>query len=336
MQLTWFFTPLCALFSFSSFAALLINGAGSTFAAPLYSKWIVEYRNIDKSIEINYQPIGSGGGVRQFTAGTLDFGASDDPMTDDEIKKVDSPVTHIPVAMGAVVLTYNIPGVGKDLHVTSDVVANIYMGKITNWNDKQIQDLNPKIKLPSKPIVVAFRADGSGTTAVFTDYLSSNNKTWSTSVGKGKSVKFPVGIGGKGNEGVTGIIRQNPGAIGYIELTYARLNNLTVAKVKNKAGQFIEPTLESVAAAAAGLKSIPADLRVSILNSAAKAAYPISSPTYLLLKRKMDPAKGKGLVEFIKWSLGPGQDLAKQLHYSALPDALREKALAAVQKAVAQ
>jgi len=311
-------------------APTLINGAGSTFAAPLYSKWIAEYRSIDKSVEINYQSIGSGGGVRQFIAGTTDFGASDDPMKDEEMKQVKGPMIHIPTALGAVVITYNIPGVTQSLKLTPEVIADIFLGKITKWDDAKIKALNAGVNLPGQMIVVAFRADGSGTTAVFTQYLAEKSPEFLAKVGKGKSVKFPTGLGGKGNEGVTGLVRQNPGAIGYIEMTYARVNNLPMASVKNKAGEFVVPSLDSVTAAAAGLKTIPSDLRMSVLDAAGKQAYPISSYTYMLVAKQMDATKGPGFVNFLKWALDKGQALAQSLSYAPLPAAVQEKAKQAV------
>lgn len=309
---------------------LLINGAGSTFAAPLYSKWIAEYRSVDSSVEVNYQAIGSGGGVRQFIAGTTDFGASDDPMKDDEIKQLAGPMIHVPMAIGAVVITYNLPAATKPLRFTGEVLSEIFLGKITKWNDPKIRVLNSEVKLPEQPIVVAFRADGSGTTAVFTEYLSSQSKEFETTVGKGKSVKFPAGLGGKGNEGVTGLVRQNPGAIGYVEMTYAKVNNLPMAAIKNKAGQFVEPSLASLKDAAGSVKAVPADLRLSILNAPGKAAYPIASFTYLLLRKDLDPAKGPKLKAFVQWALDTGQSFAEGLNYGILPDVVLVKAKQAV------
>lgn len=321
---------------FSSFATAanttLINGAGSTFAAPLYSKWIAEYHAIENTVEINYQSIGSGGGVRQFIAGTTDFGASDDPMKDEETAQIKEGVVHVPTAIGGVVITYNIPGVTGALKFTSDVIAEIYLGKITNWNDAKIKALNPESKLPNLGIITAYRADGSGTTAVFTDYLSRESAEWKGRVGQGKSVKFPTGLGGKGNEGVTGLIRQNPGAIGYIELTYAKVNNLPMASLKNKAGQFVEPTLESLSQAAASLKNVPTDLRMSLLGANGKSAYPIAAFTYLLVSKRLEPAKLSKLLAFVKWGLGDGQKVAQGLNYGPLPDGVLTKAKAIVEK----
>lgn len=322
---------LSLLMTISAHAApTLINGAGSTFAAPLYSKWIAEYRAIDTSVEINYQAIGSGGGVRQFIAGTLDFGASDDPMKEDEIKQVKGAVAHIPMASGAVVLTYNVQGLAKPLNLTPEVIADIYLGKITKWDDDKIKSLNTDVKLPAQVILTAWRSDGSGTTAVFTDYLASLSPEFLGKVGKGKSVKFPTGIGGKGNEGVTGLVRQNPGAVGYVELTYAKVNNLPMASVRNKAGQFVAPSVESVVAAGAGVRPPAGDLKMSIMNSPAKAAYPIASYTYILFNKQMAPDKAVKLQGFLRWALGPGQAIAASLHYGSLPDAVQKRALQAL------
>jgi phosphate transport system substrate-binding protein len=322
---------LSFLFGFTAHAApTLINGAGSTFAAPLYTKWFSEYRAVDPSVEINYQAIGSGGGVRQFIAGTLDFGASDEPMKEEEIKQVKGGVAHIPTASGAVVVTYNIPGVTKSLNFTPDVIADIYLGKITKWDDAKIKALNPDAKLPGQFIITTWRSDGSGTTAVFTEYLAGHSAEFLGKIGKGKSVKFPTGIGGKGNEGVTGLVRQNPGGIGYVELTYAKVNNLPMGAVRNKAGQFVEPSVESVVASAAGVQPPAGDLRMSIMNSGAKGAYPIASYTYILFNKQMPADKAGKFQTFLKWALGPGQPIAASLHYGALPDSVRKRALAAI------
>ncbi len=326
-KITGFMCVALSLVAYAASAApTLINGAGSTFAAPLYSKWIAEYRSIDKSVEINYQSIGSGGGVRQFIAGTTDFGASDDPMKDEEIKQLKGPMVHIPTALGAVVITYNIPGVTQSLKLTPELIAEIFLGKVTKWDDAKIKALNPGLTLPSQMIVVAFRADGSGTTAVFTEFMAAKSPEWLAKVGKGKSVKFPTGLGGKGNEGVTGLVRQNPGAIGYVEMAYARVNNLPMASIKNKSGQFVTPSLESVTAAAASLKAIPADLRMSVLDAAGKETYPISAFTYMLVSKQMDSTKGPAFLSFLRWALDKGQDLAQGLSYAPLPKAVQEKA----------
>ena len=234
-------------------APMLLNAAGATFPAPLYAKWFSDYRQVDPSVEVNYQAIGSGGGVRQFIAGTTDFGASDDPMKDSEMKEVKGGMLHIPTVIGGVVMTYNIAGVKTSLHFSPEVIADIYMGKITKWNDPMIMALNKGVHLPSQNIIVCYRADGSGTTAIFTGYLASHSNHWMQSVGAGKAVKFPTGLGGKGNDGVTGLVRQNPGAIGYVEMTYAMINHLPMAGIKNSRGQIIAPTLEALTAACVSL-----------------------------------------------------------------------------------
>jgi phosphate transport system substrate-binding protein len=311
-------------------APIQITGAGSTFAGPLYAKWIAEFHSQDASVEINYQAIGSGGGVRQFIAGTTDFGGTDDPMKDDEIKQVSGTVLHIPTAIGAVALTYNLPSVGKPLKFTGDILADIYLGKITKWDDKKIKALNPGVSIPNQPIVVAFRADGSGTTAVFTDFLSQESREWKASVGNGKSVKFPVGLGGKGNDGVTGLVRQNPGSIGYIEMTFAKINKLPMGLIKNPSGQFVEPSVDAVKAAAAGVKVTSDDLRLSILNAPGKLAYPISAFTWVIVHQEMSASKGPKLTAFLKWALDQGQSLAVNLHYGPLPEVIQKKALKAV------
>ncbi|MGE0762194.1 MAG: phosphate ABC transporter substrate-binding protein PstS [Bdellovibrionales bacterium] len=311
-------------------APILVNGAGSTFAAPLYAKWAAEYRQLDPSIEINYQSIGSGGGVRQFIAGTVDFGATDDPMNDDEVKQVKGAMFHLPTAIGGVVITFNIPGLevteAKPLRLTAEVVAEIFMGKITKWDDAKIKTLNPALKLPAQFIVVASRADGSGTTAVFTQYLSDNSAEWKAKVGNGKAIKFPTGLGGKGNEGVTGLVRQNPGAIGYVELTYAKVNKLPMAAIKNAAGEFVAPSLESLTAAAANMKSVPADLRLSMRNTTGKTSYPIAAFTYLLVNQNMSANKSGKFVEFLNWALDKGQTVAPTLNYAPLPEAVLRRA----------
>lgn len=323
------------LWNQSVFAApTLINGAGSTFAAPLYSKWASEYRQADESVEINYQAIGSGGGIRQFTAGTIDFGATDDPMKDEEIKQVKGTMFHLPTAIGGVVITFNVPGLEvtdtKPLRLTGEVLAEIFLGKISKWDDAKIKTLNPGVKLPPQIIVVATRADGSGTTAVITDYLSQAHPEWKSKVGQGKAVKFPTGLGGKGNEGVTGLVRQNPGAIGYVELTYAKVNKLPMAAIKNPAGEFVSPTLESLTAAAATLKTVPADLRITLLNAPGKTAYPIAAATYLLLNKNMNAAKAPKMIGFLNWALSKGQQVAPTLNYAPLPDALLKRAQSVV------
>ena len=300
-------------------AATLVNGAGATFPYPLYSKWFSEYAKIDPSVKFNYQSIGSGGGIKQITAQTVDFGATDKFLTDAELKAAPGKLLHIPTVLGAVVVTYNLPGVAAGLKLSSEVVADIFLGKVTKWNDPRIAADNPGIKLPAQPIIVVHRSDGSGTTSIFTDYLSSVSPQWAAKVGKGASVKWPVGLGGKGNEGVAGQIKTIKNAIGYVELAYAVENKLTFASIKNKSGAFVTPSIASTTAAAAGAK-IPADFRASLVNQPGKSAYPIVGLTWLLVyERQKDPAKGKKLVEFLNWSLRKGQKMAAPLLYAPLP-----------------
>ena len=305
-------------------AQLKLNGAGATFPYVIYSKWFDVYHT-KTSIEFNYQSIGSGGGIKQVIEGTVDFGATDGPMTPDQLKeaatKQGTDILHIPTVMGAVVVTYNVPEIGAGLRLTPAVLASIYLGEITKWNDPKIVDLNPGKSLPDQQIVVAHRSDGSGTSFIFTDYLTKVSKDWETKVGKGTSVNWPVGLGGKGNEGVTGLVKQTPGAIGYVELAYAVKNSLPYAWMKNKSGTFVEPTLESVTAAAAGsAKNFPEDLRVSITDADGKNSYPISGFTWLLVYKHMkDKEKREALVKFLKWAMGEGQSYAKDLLYAPLP-----------------
>jgi len=300
-------------------ARQLINGAGATFPYPIYSKWFHEYTKVDPAVQINYQSIGSGGGIQQMLQGTVDFGASDGPMTDDELAKAKTPILHLPTVIGAVVATYNLPGV-SELKLTPEALAGIYLGTVTKWNDPVIADANPGVTLPSAGIIVVHRSDGSGTSYVFTDYLGKVSAQWKDKVGVGKSVAWPVGLGGKGNEGVTGLVKQTPNAIGYVELVYALQNKLPYAAIENKGGKFVTPTIESVTAAA-DVADMPADFRVSITDSDAPDAYPIASFTWLLIPSKIaDPAKGKALVGFLEWMLGPGQTMAAPLHYAPLPE----------------
>jgi len=302
-------------------AATLVNGAGATFPYPLYSKWFSEYAKIDTSVKFNYQSIGSGGGIKQITSETVDFGASDKYLSDKELSAAPGKLLHIPTVMGAVVITYNIPGVPKGLKLNSEDVANIYLGKITKWNDKRIVDDNPGINLPDKSIIVVHRSDGSGTTSIFTDYLAGVNSEWSRKVGMGASVKWPVGLGGKGNEGVAGQIKTTQNSIGYVELAYAFENKLPFATLRNKAGSWVEPSIKSTsAAAAAAIKNMPADYRISLVNQASKDAYPVVGFTWLLVYQdQKDKAKGKKLVEFLNWSLHKGQKMAAPMLYAPLP-----------------
>lgn len=312
-----------------SYGQLQINGAGATFPYVLYSKWFEAYKN-KTGVQINYQSIGSGGGIKQITEGTVDFGASDGPMTDEQLNtaktKQGSDVLHIPMAMGAVVLTYNIPGVTTQLKLKPSVIPDIFLGLITKWNDKRIQESNPGVQLPNMPIVVIRRSDGSGTTAIFTDYMCKVSSYWKEKVGKGTSVTWNENtIGAKGNEGVSGQVKQTKGSIGYVELAYAVQNKLEYAQVQNKAGQFVVPTIETVTQAADGaLKSIPADLRASITDPD-KMGYPISGMTWILVYSKQkDPAKGKSMVDFLNWAIKDGQAYCKDLHYAPLPKKVTE------------
>ncbi len=305
---------------------VLINGAGATFPYPIYSKWFSEYQKSHPNAEFNYQSIGSGGGIQQITAKTVDFGASDAPMSDDSLEKVYGTLLHIPTVLGAVVIAYNAP-IGSELKLDGTVIADIFLGKIKKWNDEAIAKLNPAIKLPNQDIFVAYRSDGSGTSYVFTDYLSKVSSDWKKNVGTGKSVKWPVGLGAKGNEGVTGLIKQTPGTLGYVELNYAIGNNLAYASVVNKTGQLVKPSVASVSAAADGaLSTIPGDYRVSITNADGAESYPISSFTYLLIyKKQTDEIKGKALVDFLKWAMSDGQKIAPELYYAPLPASLISK-----------
>ncbi len=303
-------------------AETLINGAGATFPYPLYSKWFSEYAKVDPSVKFNYQSIGSGGGIKQISAQTVDFGASDKPLSDAELKAAPGKLLHIPTVMGAVVVTYNIPGIGTGLRLKSEDVADIFLGKITKWNDKRISDDNPGLKLPDEPILVVHRSDGSGTTSIFTNYLCSVSPEWAKKVGTGTSVNWPIGLGGKGNEGVAGQVKTTRNSIGYVELAYAFENKLPYASLKNKSGVFVAPSIKSTSAAAAGAaKNMPADYRIALVNQPGKDAYPIAGFTYLLVYEKQkDPVRGKKLVEFLNWELKRGQKMASALLYAPLPE----------------
>ncbi len=316
-------------------AQVQLNAAGATFPYPIYSKWFDEYHKLHPDIQINYQSIGSGGGIRQLLEGTVDFGASDGPMTDEQLAKAKVPILHFPTVLGAAVPTYTIPGVSAELNFTPEALAGIFLGQITKWNDPALARENPAVKLPNMDIVVVHRSDGSGTTYIWTDYLSKVSSEWQTKVGKGTSVNWPVGLGGKGNEGVTGIVKQTPGAIGYVELIYAVQNHLPYGKVKNAAGAFIKADLKSVTEAAQGAAAnMPADFRVSITNAPGQGSYPISSFTWLLIPlRFSDPAKGKVIVDFLKWMMVGGQQFTTALTYAPLPKAVvakEEKAIARI------
>ena len=331
---------LTMMAAFAVRAALSITGAGATFPYPIYSKWFDEYRKKNPNIEINYQSIGSGGGIRQVTEGTVDFGASDGPMNDEQLKAFQDKhgfgVLHFPTVLGADVPTYNIPGVSAALNFTPEALAGIFLGKITKWNDPAIATANKGVNLPSSDIVVVHRSEGSGTTYIWTDYLSKISEEWKNKVGKGASVNWPVGLGGKGNEGVTGQIKNAPNSIGYVELIYAVSNNIPYGNVKNSSGVFVKADLASVSAAAAAVaKIMPDDFRVSITDPPGKTAYPIASFTWLLIPEKFsDSAKRDAIKGFVKWMLTDGQNYTEQLSYAKLPKevvAKEEKALAKVQ-----
>jgi phosphate transport system substrate-binding protein len=302
-------------------AETLINGAGATFPYPIYSKWFSEYAKIDTSVKFNYQSIGSGGGIKQITAQTVDFGASDKFLTDAELKAAPGKLIHIPTVMGAVVVTYNVPGIKTGLKLSADDVSGIYLGKITKWNDPRIADENPGVALPAKPIIVVHRTDGSGTTAIFTDYLSNVSPEWKGKVGMGTSVKWPVGLGGKGNEGVAGQVKNTAYSVGYVELAYAFENKLPFATLKNHDGFYVVPSIKSTTAAAAGAaKHMPSDYRISLVNQPGKDAYPIAGFTWLLIyEHQKNAVIGKKLVEFLKWELKKGQKMAAPLLYAPLP-----------------
>jgi phosphate transport system substrate-binding protein len=321
---------LATLGAASASAQMLINGAGATFPFPIYSKWFNEYAKIDPSVRFNYQSIGSGGGQKQILSETVDFGASDGPMSDDNLAKAPRKLLHFPTVAGADVITYNLPGDPK-IRIDGPTVAAIFLGKITKWSDPAIAVQNPDVKLPDLDVVVVHRSDGSGTTYIFTDYLSKVSADWKEKVGKGTSVSWPSGIGGKGNEGVSGQVKQVPGAIGYIELAYAKQNNLSYADVKNSSGNYITPTIQSVTEALA-TADIPDDFRFSMTNPPGAQAYPISGTTWLLVyAEQKDHAKGEKLVQFLKWAYSDGEKLAPGLDYAPLPDALVKRALESVQ-----
>ncbi|HTN44570.1 MAG TPA: phosphate ABC transporter substrate-binding protein PstS [Nitrospiria bacterium] len=311
---------------------MLINAAGATFPYPIYSKWFDEYAKMHPDVHINYQSIGSGGGIKQASELTVDFGASDGPMTDEQLQKAKVFLLHFPTVMGADVPTYNIPGVTAELKFTGKNLADIFLGKITKWNDPAIAGINPGVNLPDKQIVVVHRSDGSGTTYIWVDYLSKVSPEWKEKVGVGTSVNWPVGLGGKGNEGVSGLVKQTPYSIGYVELIYAAQNKIDYGVVQNSAGKFVKASLESVTHAAAGAaKEMPADFRVSITNAPGPETYPIASFTWLLIPEKIDdPKKGKAITGFLKWMMTDGQKFAPGLLYAPLPKevvAMEEKAL---------
>jgi phosphate transport system substrate-binding protein len=309
-----------------------LQGAGATFPNPLYQKWLSEYGKLNPHVKIDYQSIGSGGGIKQIQARTVDFGASDSPMKDEDLRAAPGPILHVPTVLGAVVITYNLSGVSQPLHFSPDVIADIFLGKIKKWNDPRLKTDNPGVTIPDSDITVVHRSDGSGTSAVFTDYLSKVSPEWKEKVGAGTSPNWPVGLGGKGNEGVTGQVKQTPNTIGYVELAYAAQNKLPVGLIKNKSGNFVEPSIDAVtAAAAAAVAATPEDLRVSITDAAGPAAYPISSYTYILVyKEQQDPVKGKTLVDFLWWGIHDGEKFAKDLLYAPLPDEIVKRAEAKI------
>jgi len=312
--------------SASASAQMMINGAGATFPYPIYSKWFDEYAKVDPSVRFNYQSIGSGGGQKQILAQTVDFGASDGPMSDDNLSKAPGKLLHIPTVAGADVVAYNLPG-NPALKLDADTIAGIFLGQIKKWNDPKISASNSGAKLPDQEIVVVHRSDGSGTTYIWTDYLSKISPEWKTKVGTNTSVNWPTGIGGKGNEGVAGQVKQTPGAIGYVELIYAVQNKMPYAEVKNASGKFVKPSLESITAALATAQ-IPDDFRFSITNAPGADAYPICGATWLLVyEQQKDPAKGKKLVEFLRWAAKDGEKMATDLQYAPLPDSLQQRVL---------
>ncbi|HEV8396511.1 MAG TPA: phosphate ABC transporter substrate-binding protein PstS [Vicinamibacterales bacterium] len=314
--------------------SIQINGAGATFPNPIYSKWFDEYGKKNPNVRINYQPIGSGGGIRQVTAQTVFFGATDGPMTEEQILAAPGKILHLPTVLGADVPVYNLPGVSGEIKFTGAVLADIYLGKITKWNDPALVKLNPTAKLPATDVTVVHRSDGSGTTYIFVDFLAKASPEWKKRVGVATSVMWPTGVGGKGNEGVAGLVQQVPGSIGYVELIYALQNKIAYGSVQNLAGEFVRATVQSVTAAAAGAAAkMPADFRVSITNAEGKGVYPISSFTWLLLyENPKDKAQSKAMVEFVKWALSDGQKFAAELGYAPLPAEVVKMELAALAK----
>ncbi|HEY1771026.1 MAG TPA: phosphate ABC transporter substrate-binding protein PstS [Chthoniobacterales bacterium] len=331
MQLHFFSRKILAGCLFAALAAtasaqMTINGAGATFPYPIYSKWFDAYAKIDPSVRFNYQSIGSGGGQKQILAQTVDFGASDGPMSDENLAKAPGKLLHIPTVAGAVVITYNLPG-APTLKLDGATIADIYLGKITKWNDPRIAAMNSGTQLPNDDIVVVHRSDGSGTTFIFTDYLSKVSPEWKSKVGNNTSVSWPTGLGGKGNEGVSGQVKQTPNSIGYVELIYALQNKMPYADLKNAAGNLVKPSLESVTAALA-TANIPDDFRFSMTNAPGKEAYPICGATWLLVyEQQKDAAKGKKIVEFLKWAETDGESMAKDLDYAPLPTNLQQRVL---------
>jgi len=316
-----------------SIAETNLTGAGATFPYPMYSKWFDEYHNQHKDIKINYQSIGSGGGIKQIQAGTVDFGASDGPMTDEQLSQTPGKVLHIPTVLGADVPTYNVNGVTGELKFTPDVLADLFLGKITKWNDPRLAKANPGVKFPDEDIVIVHRSDGSGTTYIWTDYLSKVSSEWKDKVGKGTSVNWPVGLGGKGNEGVAGTVKQTEGSLGYVELIYAVSNKMPYGSVQNASGSFVKASLDSVTAAAASVQDMPEDFRVSITNAPGKTAYPISSFTWLLVPAEWnDAGKEKAFVDFLNWMVDKGQTMTSALQYAPLPKSVAAKVKARIKE----
>ncbi len=323
----------CVLLALPVLGQTTLNGAGATFPNPMYSKWFSEYHKVHADVKVNYQAIGSGGGIRQVTAGTVDFGASDMPMTDKQLQDSKAKILNIPTVLGAVVPAYNIPGVTGEVKFAPATLAGIFLGRIGKWNDKAITSDNPGVNFPDKDIVVVHRSDGSGTTFIWTDYLSKVSPDWKNQVGADTSVKWPIGLGGLHNEGVAGLIRQLPGSIGYVELIYAVQNNIAYGSVRNSSGVFLKATLEGVTAAAASAPKMPADFRVSITNAPGKDAYPISSFTWLLIPaQSKDAAKGKILADFLNWMVTDGQKMTSALAYAPLPDNVAAKVKEAIKQ----
>jgi phosphate transport system substrate-binding protein len=311
---------VCVLLAMPVLSQTTLNGAGATFPYPIYSKWFSEYHKAHSDVQINYQSIGSGGGIHQVTAGTVDFGASDMPMNDKQLAEFKGKILNLPTVLGAVVPAYNVPGITEELKFTPEVLSGIFLGKISKWNDKAIASANPGVNLPDSNIIVVHRSDGSGTSFIFTDYLSKISPEWKGSVGADTSVKWPIGMGGKGNEGVAGMIRQLQGSIGYVELIYALQNKISFGTVRNASGNFVKASLESVTACAASAPKMPADFRVSITNCPGKDAYPVSSFTWLLIPvQSKSPANGKILSDFLNWMLTDGQQMTSSLSYASLP-----------------
>ena len=332
MQTKTFFSTALLLTSLAlsavpgAHAQMTINGAGATFPNPIYTKWFDAYRKVDPSVQFNYQAIGSGGGQKQITEQTVDFGASDGPMSDESLAKAPGKILHIPTVAGAVVITFNEEGV-KSLKLDGPTIADIFLGKITKWNDPAIAKQNKGVKLPDDDISVVHRSDGSGTSYIFTDYLSTVSPDWKSKVGKATSVSWPAGLGAKGNEGVAGSIKQTPGSIGYVELIYALQNKLPFADVKNADGEYVKASLDSITAAL-GTANIPSDFRFSMVNAPGKISYPIAGATWLLVyQQSKDAAKGAKLVEFLKWAMKDGENMAKDLDYASLPESVRSRVL---------